>query len=107
MVTLRQFFYQLYLQINLAASWFAMAFAIEALLLIALGIGIEKKPDHNTPMLWLFVYAMLIHPLTGLLSGRNWQGTEIFGLAPDPTALATLAILSGSTGIRARILSLY
>jgi hypothetical protein len=30
--------------------------------------------------------------------GRSWLAAEIFGLAPDPTALATLALLALADG---------
>ena len=41
----------------------------------------------------LFLYALAIHPLVAPLTGRPWTQSEIFGLAPDPTAIATLGIL--------------
>ena len=41
----------------------------------------------------LFLYALAIHPLIAPLTGRPWTQAEIFGLAPDPTAIATLGIL--------------
>jgi hypothetical protein len=31
--------------------------------------------------------------MVGPLLGRGWRGVEIFGVAPDPTAVATLGIL--------------
>jgi hypothetical protein len=39
------------------------------------------------------VYALAIHPLIAPLSGRPWTQAEIFGLAPDPTVIATLGVL--------------
>ena len=41
----------------------------------------------------LLVYALAIHPLIAPLSGRPWTQAEIFGLAPDPTVIATLGVL--------------
>ena len=41
----------------------------------------------------LLLYALIIHPLLAPLTGRPWTQAEIFGLAPDPTAVATLGIL--------------
>lgn len=35
-------------------------------------------------------YAAFGHPLTALVSGRSLQAAEVIGLAPDPTAIATL-----------------
>jgi len=48
----------------------------------------------------LFLYALAIHPLVAPLTGRPWTQAEIFGLAPDPTAIATLGILLATTGPR-------
>ena len=41
----------------------------------------------------LLVYALAFHPLIAPLTGRPWTQAEIFGLAPDPTAVATLGVL--------------
>ena len=41
----------------------------------------------------LLFYALAIHPLIAPLTGRPITQAEIFGLAPDPTAIATLGIL--------------
>ena len=41
----------------------------------------------------MIVYALAIHPLIAPLSGRPWTQAEIFGLAPDPTVIATLGVL--------------
>jgi hypothetical protein len=35
----------------------------------------------------------VLQPLIGPLLGRAWAGVELFGLAPDPTATATLGLL--------------
>jgi hypothetical protein len=45
----------------------------------------------------LFLYALVLHPLIAPLTGRPWTQTEIFGLAPDPTAIATLGVLLAAT----------
>jgi len=41
----------------------------------------------------LAAWALLLHPLLAPLSGRGWAQAEVVGLAPDPTAIATLALL--------------
>jgi hypothetical protein len=95
------FLYRHYAQINLAAGWFALAFVLQALLLLAFGAArryrrrvFERRPVRAWhPGMLLFVYAVLVHPLVGMLAGRNWIGMEVFGVAPDATALATLGIL--------------
>ena len=103
------FLYRHYAQINLAAIWFALAFMLQALLLLVLGVtehdrrsAFERRPVRAWhPGLLLFVYALLLHPLVSLASGRPWGGIELFGVAPDATALATLGLLL--TGYRATI----
>ena len=39
------------------------------------------------------IYALAINPLIAPLTGRPWTQAEIFGLAPDPTAIATLGVI--------------
>jgi hypothetical protein len=51
----------------------------------------------NLVSLALLLYALAIHPLIAPLAGRAWTQAEIFGLAPDPTAIATLGILLAAT----------
>ena len=95
------FLYRQYAQINLAASWFALVFAVQALLLLGFSLFGGKRGrvfDHRPVRSWhpgplLFAYALLLHPLVGLLAGRPWTGMELFGVAPDATALATLGVL--------------
>ena len=41
----------------------------------------------------LFGGALVVHPLIAVLAGRPWRQAEVFGLAPDPTVLATLGLL--------------
>jgi hypothetical protein len=43
--------------------------------------------------LGLLLFALLMLPLMGPLLGRSWTQAEVFGMAPDPTALATLGVL--------------
>lgn len=88
-----------YNTINWAARYFAIGFAIEALLLIWTGSirsGISFQPYRDwisRAGLMLFLFALLMQPLVGPLVGRDWRQAEIFGIAPDPTVLATLGIL--------------
>jgi hypothetical protein len=42
----------------------------------------------------LYVYALALHPLGALVSGRSLQAAEVMGIAPDPTTIATLGLLS-------------
>ena len=93
------FHWQRYATINWAATYFAAAFAAEALLLIWTGVirgAFELDTRLAAPQrigLGVFLFALLVQPLIGPLVGREWAQMEVFGAAPDPTALATLGIL--------------
>jgi len=88
-----------YATINWAAAYFAAGFAIQALLLAWTGLVRDRlllQPLEN-PIgrvgLTIFLFALLIQPLIGPLLGRAWRQVELFGVAPDPSAVATLGIL--------------
>ena len=97
--------WQRYANINWAARYYALAFAFEALLLLWLGVVRGRftvaaaGSVRQRIGLLLFMFAWLCFPLIGPLLGRSWSQAEIFGMAPDPTALATLGILLFS-GVR-------
>lgn len=87
---------QRYATINWAADWFAAAFALQAALLLWLGLRPRPRPAARAVRqagLALFVFALLLQPLLGPLLGRDWRQAELFGLAPDPTVAATLGAL--------------
>ncbi len=92
--------YQRYAQINWAASWFAAAFAVEALLLIGLGVAAGRITFERArgAALWiataLVAIAVLGYPLLAPLAGRPWTTAEVFGVTPDPPAIATVAVLA-------------
>ena len=93
------FHFQRYATINWAATYFAAGFAVEALLLIWTGVirgrlafGAADGAVGRAG-LGVVLFALVVQPLIGPLAGRDWAQAEIFGVAPDPTALATLGIL--------------
>ncbi|MGQ3051906.1 MAG: DUF6064 family protein [Roseateles sp.] len=90
------FHLQRYAGINWAAGWLAAAFAAQALLLLALAAARPQTHRRNTSPragIALMAAALLIYPFAGLAFGRPLAQAEVFGLAPDPTALATLGAL--------------
>lgn len=99
------FHWQRYTPINFLAPWYAGASVLEGALLLAaatgrvkwLSLGADRAPDRAGVA--LLTLAVLLQPLLGPLHGRSWQGVELFGLAPDPTALATLGV---ALALRAR-----
>ena len=94
------FHYQRYAQINWAATWFALAFACEALLLIVVGVlaGRLDLRLARSGVHWIAtsIVAMSIlgYPLLAPITGRPWTTAEIFGVAADPTAIASVAVLA-------------
>ena len=93
------FHWQRYSTINWAATYFAAGFAIEAALLLWIGVlrnRLAFDPDRNMRSrigVVIVVFALVAQPLVGLLSSRGWAQVETFGVAPDPTAVATLGVL--------------
>ena len=84
--------------INWAATYFAGAFALEALLLLVFGIvGNELAFEPGSPThrigFAIVLFAVFLQPLSAPLIGRGWLQAEVFGVAPDPTVVATLGIL--------------
>ncbi|SFQ03090.1 hypothetical protein SAMN05216229_11017 [Geopseudomonas sagittaria] len=93
------FHWQRYASINLAAGYFALAFVVQAALLLWSGVLRGRlAPPSPTRLqkragLVLLLFALLVFPAIGPLLGRSWTQAELFGMAPDPTALATLGVL--------------
>jgi hypothetical protein len=93
------FFWQRYARINLAAPYFAGLFLLESALLLRaawLGSGFAATRTSDVRgrgALVLYLVALCLYPFIGLARGRSATQAEVAGLAPDPTALATLAIL--------------
>ncbi len=91
------FFAQRYAPINWAAAYATPAFALQALALLALALmgGMRGQGDalRRHTGLALLSWALLAHPLMSAVGGRPWLQAEVFGLAPDPTAIGTLGLL--------------
>lgn len=98
------FHYQRYTQINWAAPWFAAAFAFQALLLVVAGVlagRIVLRPMNGREgrlAALLATFAIIGYPLLAPLIGRAWTTAETFGVAPDPTAIVTAAVLARVRG---------
>jgi hypothetical protein len=93
------FLWRRYAVINWAASYAASLFALEALLLVWIGVirgGWSVAGDQTVRGALggaLFAASLLLHPTLAPLFGRPWQQAEVFGIAPDPTAMATIGLL--------------
>jgi len=84
--------------INWAAKYVAVAFAIQALLLVVTSILPGRfrlrTGAFSAAGRALFLFAFLMQPLIGpLVIGRPWPQIELFGMAPDPTVVGTLGVL--------------
>ncbi len=85
-----------YAPVNWAASGFALGFGLQAAGLAALATGrirLASTPARHRVATLLWLWAVLGHPLLAIAFGRPWAQAEVIGLAPDPTAIATLALL--------------
>lgn len=94
------FHWRRYAAINWAAEYLAAAFALQAALLLAAGLA--SSAAGHTPLpnalvrrigLVLAATGVLLYPAVGAWAGRAWTHAEMFGIMPEPTALATLGLL--------------
>ena len=100
-----------YATINWAAEYFAALFALQGgmLLLSAIIPGRLRVAPANlrgSIGLGLAAGAVLLYPLIAPALGRPWSQAEVFGLMPDPTALATIGILLAMERLRIGLLLL-
>ena len=91
-------FFGLYAEINLAAPWFAGVFVAQALVLGAIallgpGLAIDRRGARARLGLILTLWGLVGQPLLLLALGRSPAALELFGLAPAPTATATIGLL--------------
>ena len=106
------FHWQRYATINWAAAYFAVALWLQAALLIIPGVfrrgGLARVPNPRVRSigLTLAVCGLLLYPLAGLPAGRPWVQAEVFGVMPEPTALATLGLLLATGQIHTKWLSI-
>jgi len=85
-----------YADINTAGPYFALAFGVQAVALCIMALGPHGAAPAGTQKqvaLGLTGLAVIAYPLLALGSGRGWNQVEVFGIAPDPTAIATLGVL--------------
>jgi hypothetical protein len=88
-----------YATLTWTAKYFAWGFGVQAALLLATGalrprLAFERRPAG----LAIFLFALLVQPVVGALVGRSWSQVEVFGVAPDPTAIGTMGIVLLAAG---------
>lgn len=91
------FVWQRYAPINWGVGYLAPLFGVQALLLghaAAGGIGglAALRGTRGMAGLALLGWGVLLHPFSAPLFGRKLAGAEVAGIAPDPTAIATLGL---------------
>ena len=88
-----------YATINWAIKYVVPFYVLEALLLIWWGvIGAKlsfwvKSEASGRLGTALFVLSLLLYPALAAIFGRPWRQAEVFGIAPDPTVIATVGLL--------------
>jgi hypothetical protein len=91
------FLLQRYAPINWAAGAFAAAFVLQAAVLVLLATRTDlhatRRGSRRAVGALLVGWALVGHPLLAAAAGRPWKQAEVFGIAPDPTAIATLGAL--------------
>lgn len=86
-----------YATINWAADYAAIGFGLQAALLLALAALGQSQFRVGADLaglagLALVLTALILMPLLGPMLGRPWAQVALFGLTPDPTAVATLGV---------------
>ena len=87
-----------YRTLTWTAIYFAWAFALQAALLVWKAIRGRLEFEKHRAGFAVFLFALIVQPLLGPLLGRTWSQIEVFGVAPDPTAIATLGVLLLASG---------
>jgi hypothetical protein len=104
------FLWNRYATINWAAAYSVPMFAVQALLLVWIGTAQgrltyrARRDAAGVVGMGLLLGGLAIYPMLAAGFGRPWQQAEVFGVTPDPTALATLGLLALAEGARRRAL---
>ena len=93
------FLYERFYHIHVVANWYAFCFVLQAGLISWYGVVkkqftlFEKSQPRMYFGLVLLFISLIFYPVIAFMTGRSWLQFEMFSLTPDPTVLATLAIL--------------
>jgi len=90
------FQFRFHAELHWAGPYLGWVFIVQGLLLAVAGVRgwLEAVSGVRALIgLGLMVAAFVVYPIMAPLTGRYWQGVEIAGTAPDPTAVATLGVL--------------
>jgi hypothetical protein len=97
------FLWSRYAAINWAIAYVAPAFGLQALLLAIGyaargGLAFDRQDMAGRLGLLIMAAGLVVYPLLPPLFGRPWASAEVFGIAPDPTAIAALGVLLAASG---------
>lgn len=96
------FMWNRYVAINWAVAYMVPIFGLEALLLAIAaargGLAFDRQDAVARAGLLVAGFGVVVYPLLPALFGRPWSESEVFGIAPDPTVLATLGLLLAASG---------
>jgi hypothetical protein len=92
------FVWNRYATINWAMAYVAPMFALQSILLLIVGIASDglvftQRGFAGWSGLVLIASALLLYPVLPVFSGTPWRQMQLFGMAPDPTAIGTLGLL--------------
>ena len=85
--------------INWAATYLAYGFAAQAILMLAVLVfprTIKNTSVRGSVGLALMAMAVLLYPGLAFFAGRGWGTAEVFGMMPDPTAVASMGFLASA-----------
>jgi hypothetical protein len=92
------FLWERYATINWAVAYIAPVFLVQGAALGLFAARGDLTPTEDGWRRWagiaLLVAAIILYPLVAPVLGRPWSAAEVFGMMPDPTAVATLAYLA-------------
>lgn len=93
------FLWQRYATINWAVAYVAPVFVVQALALLWAGwrdrlVPVIGRGPVGVGALALLAGAVIGYPALAYVFGRSLAGAEVFGIVPDPTALATAAVIA-------------
>ena len=91
------FLWERYAPINWAIGYVAPLFALQGLMLLFWAPAFRRTRGAAIG-LGIYVYALVPHPLLAVVAGRSIAGAEVFAIAPDPTAIATLGLVAMAQG---------
>jgi len=92
------FLWERFATINWAVAYIAPVFLLQGAALGLLAARGALTPTEDGWRRWagiaLLAGAIVLYPLVAPALGRPWSAAEVFGIAADPTAVATLAYLA-------------